>query len=52
MNPMPAVMESSLLRHDTVMINDGQRGTMLKMSPAEIARLLNCTMATIARPLL
>lgn len=47
--PLPAFMESRLLSRDAVMINGGQRGTMLLMSPAEISRLLNCIVADIAR---
>jgi Cys-tRNA(Pro)/Cys-tRNA(Cys) deacylase len=38
---LPAVMEAALLDHDAVMINAGQRGVMLKMSPADIASLLD-----------
>ncbi len=48
--PLPSVMDSSLLTYDTVLINGGQRGTMLKMSPATIARLLKSAIADIARP--
>jgi len=48
--PLPSVMDSSLLTYDAVLINGGQRGTMLKMSPATIARLLKSTIADIARP--
>lgn len=39
---LPVLMEASLLRHDTVMINAGQRGTMLVMSPHDIVKALNC----------
>jgi len=46
---LPCVMENGLLGHDTAIINAGQRGVMLKMSPADIARLLDCTAADIAR---
>jgi Cys-tRNA(Pro)/Cys-tRNA(Cys) deacylase len=47
--PLPSFMDSRLLACDAVIINGGQRGTMLKMSPADIARLLNSTVADIAR---
>lgn len=47
--PLPSVMDSRVLAHDAVIINGGQRGTMLKMSPGEIARLLKSDIADIAR---
>jgi len=42
------VMENSLMVFDSVMINAGQRGAMLKMSPADIARLLDCALGDLA----
>ena len=48
-SPLPAVMDSRLLDYDCVLINGGQRGTMLEMSPGDIARLLEGTIADIAR---
>ena len=33
---LPVVMDESLLVHDAVMINAGQRGIMLKMAPEDI----------------
>jgi len=48
-SPLPSVMDSRLLDYDCVLINGGQRGTMLKMSPKDIARLLESTVADIAR---
>ena len=47
--PLPSVMDGRLMDNDSVLINGGQRGTMLKMSPADIARLLNSGIADIAR---
>ena len=47
--PLPSVMDSRLLDYDSVLINGGQRGTMLKMSPKDISRLLKSTIADIAR---
>jgi prolyl-tRNA editing enzyme YbaK/EbsC (Cys-tRNA(Pro) deacylase) len=41
-------MEESLLSLDRVMINAGQRGTMLKMAPGDIAAVLECTTAGIS----
>jgi Cys-tRNA(Pro)/Cys-tRNA(Cys) deacylase len=39
---LPAVIEQSILRHDNVMINAGQRGVMLKMVPGDIVNALGC----------
>ena len=47
--PLPSVMHSELFACNSVIINAGQRGTMLKMSPKEIARLLQSRIADIAR---
>lgn len=46
--PLPVVMEQRLLDHPRVLINAGQRGTMLAMAPADIAKALNATVAPIA----
>jgi Cys-tRNA(Pro)/Cys-tRNA(Cys) deacylase len=46
---LPAVMHETILSHDTVMINGGQRGTMLKMRPEDIVALLKCSIRDIAR---
>ena len=48
-HPLPAVMEQGLLSWDEVLINAGQRGAMLRMSPADIARVLACKVGPIAR---
>ena len=48
--PLPSVMHSGLFACNSVIVNGGQRGTMLKMSPKEIARLLKSDIADIARP--
>ncbi len=37
---MPAAMEQTLLEHDQVAINAGQRGVMIKMAPKDILRVL------------
>lgn len=39
---LSAMMEKSLLAHETVVINAGQRGLMLKMSPHNIIKTLEC----------
>ncbi len=40
--PLPVVMEACLLEYEAVVINAGQRGVMLKMSPQDIVRALDC----------
>jgi Cys-tRNA(Pro)/Cys-tRNA(Cys) deacylase len=39
---LPALMEENLQRWEEVMINAGQRGTMLKMAPGDIVAALPC----------
>ena len=46
---MPVVLDDRVRRFDAVMINAGQRGMMLKMSPEDIAKVLNCHLAAIGR---
>ncbi len=43
------VMEGDILDNETVLINAGQRGTMLKMAARDIAAALDCKVASIAR---
>ena len=43
------VMEESILTHEEVQINAGQRGVMVKMAPADIAAALECKVMPIAR---
>jgi len=38
---LPVIMEASLLDHDKVAINGGQRGIMLVMAPVDILRVIN-----------
>ena len=45
---LPAVMEESLLRHEDVMINAGQRGVMLRMAPEDIVRAIGCEVRPLA----
>ena len=42
-------MEESILTHEEVQINAGQRGVMVKMAPADIAAALECKVMPIAR---
>ena len=39
---IPVIMEESLLKFETLLINAGQRGIMLKMAPGDIAKVLGC----------
>lgn len=43
------VMENSILTNEEVLINAGQRGVILKMTPDDIVRALDCKVASIAR---
>ena len=47
---LPVIMESALLKHPEVVINAGQRGTMLGMAPAEILKVLSGKTADISEP--
>ena len=46
---LQTVMESSILDNEEILINAGQRGVMLKMAPGDIAKALDCRVASIAR---
>lgn len=46
--PLTAVMEEVLLQYDAVMINAGQRGTMLKMAPGNVVAALRCRVTALA----
>lgn len=43
------VMERTILDHDEILINAGQRGVMLKMAPGDIVTALDCEVTSIAR---
>ena len=43
------VMEKGILSYDRVLLNAGQRGTMLKISPEDICRVLACMPAAITQ---
>jgi Cys-tRNA(Pro)/Cys-tRNA(Cys) deacylase len=47
--PLAAVMDHSILECESVLINAGQRGVMLKMAPDDIAAALDCPTAPVAR---
>jgi Cys-tRNA(Pro)/Cys-tRNA(Cys) deacylase len=42
-------MESSILDNEQILINAGQRGAMIKIDPKDIVKVLECTVASIAR---
>jgi Cys-tRNA(Pro)/Cys-tRNA(Cys) deacylase len=46
---LDTVMDSSILTLNEILINAGQRGTMLKMAPRDIVKILTCQVASIAR---
>jgi Cys-tRNA(Pro)/Cys-tRNA(Cys) deacylase len=43
------IMENSILKHKKIMINAGQRGVMLKMTPGDIVKALNCKAMSITK---
>ena len=45
---LPVVMESRLLERKRILINGGQRGTMLLMAPGDLQQALNASTAAIA----
>lgn len=45
--PLPVIMDQALLAFDAVLLNAGRRGSMLKMSPADIRAGLNCMVAAV-----
>ena len=45
---LPVVVEESILQFETILINAGQRGTMLKIAPEIIPKVLDCEVAEVA----
>jgi Cys-tRNA(Pro)/Cys-tRNA(Cys) deacylase len=45
---LQVVMEADILSFDKILINAGQRGTMLLMAPADVRTTLACAVARIA----
>ena len=45
---LPVVMEAYILTLDKILINAGQRGTMLIMAPADIRTTLTCKVARVS----
>ena len=46
---LPVIAQAGIDVFDEVLINAGQRGTMLKMSPRDIIKVLKCHVAEIAK---
>jgi Cys-tRNA(Pro) deacylase len=44
---IPAVMDESLLEHETVLINAGRRGVLVSMSPWDIQELLDAAVEDV-----
>ncbi len=47
---LPVIMDRNILRFDRVLINAGQRGSMLLMAPADIRAALACEVAGVGDP--
>ena len=47
--PLESVIDSTIMNYQTVVINGGRRGVMLKMAPSDILVALKCTVAKIGR---
>jgi Cys-tRNA(Pro)/Cys-tRNA(Cys) deacylase len=45
---LPVLMEAALLDYPEVMINAGRRGTMVKLAPADIVRILDAAVAGLS----
>lgn len=46
--PLPVVMDEGIIHLDQVLINAGQRGVMLRISPLDIRAALNCVVAVVS----
>ena len=47
--PLPVVMDAAVMDSDEVLINAGQRGVMLKMTPVDIHAALNGVAADVSQ---
>ena len=47
--PLRTVIDSSILNHDEIIINAGQRGVMLQIAPEEVVSALDFEVMSIAR---
>jgi Cys-tRNA(Pro)/Cys-tRNA(Cys) deacylase len=46
---LPTIMDESIFGFDKILINAGQRGRMLMLTPADIQTSLACTVADVAQ---
>jgi Cys-tRNA(Pro)/Cys-tRNA(Cys) deacylase len=46
---LPVVMEADILTFDKIMINAGQRGTLVKMSPSDMRKALAAKVAVLSQ---
>ena len=40
---LPVIMDADIAKHEKILINAGQRGKMILMSPADLQEILECT---------
>ena len=46
---LPVVMDAGIAIYDKILINAGQRGKMILMSPADLQEILGCTLAPLSQ---
>jgi Cys-tRNA(Pro)/Cys-tRNA(Cys) deacylase len=46
---LPVVMDACIENNEKILINAGQRGKMILMSPADIQKTLTCTLAPVSQ---
>jgi Cys-tRNA(Pro)/Cys-tRNA(Cys) deacylase len=47
--PLPTVLDASALQHTAIHVSGGRRGLEIELAPADLQRLTNATVASIAR---
>jgi Cys-tRNA(Pro)/Cys-tRNA(Cys) deacylase len=48
--PLPAVVDASVMDHDTVLVSAGRRGLEIELAPADLVAVAGAVVAAIARP--
>ncbi len=46
---LPVVMDAGIAKYEKILINAGQRGKMILMSPADLQKTLACTLAPLSQ---
>jgi Cys-tRNA(Pro)/Cys-tRNA(Cys) deacylase len=46
---LPVIMDDSIAKYDKILINAGQRGKMILMSPADLQQTLQCSLAPLSQ---